>query len=173
MRLDNFVELLSCVPLFHGLTNEQLARLAFESEKILVYPEHTIISKDQEGDAAYLIVSGEAIRTEGSGISNEPEILTAGTFIGEMAMLIASNYGSTIIACEEMKLLKFSYAKMQSIMKQDVSLAEHFAEYTQQKFFKFTDQLNKLESDLFKTAKDTMTLANKNHPVLNTSTYLN
>ena len=169
MKLDNLVELFSCVPLFHGLSNEQLRRLAFEGEKVIIYPNQRIISKDTIGDSAYLIVSGDALIIEGLGVKDEPEELKPGTFIGEMAMLIASEHGSTIIAKNEVKAIRITYKHMQNMMKTDVSLAEHFADHMRSKFLKFTSQLKKLEKDLFPIEKDDLSLAHNNSQINSTN----
>ncbi|MGH1350623.1 MAG: cyclic nucleotide-binding domain-containing protein [Methyloligellaceae bacterium] len=173
MKLDNIVELLGCVPLFNGLNDEQLARLAFEGEKVLIHSERPIISKDQAGDAAYLIVDGTALRISGPGIKGQPEILKTGTFIGEMAMLIATHYGSTIIAYGEVKALRFSYMQMQNIMQSDVSLAQHFAEHVRTRFTTFTSQLKQLETEMFNDDEGEMAIPSESTIASMASTFVN
>ena len=161
MKLDNIVELLDCVPLFHGLSNEQLRRLAFEGEKVIIYPNQKIISKNAVGDSGYLIVSGTASIVEGLGVEDKPEKLEKGTFVGEMAMLIETEHGSTIIAETELKAIRFSYSHMQNIMKSDVTIAEHFAEHMRSKFMTFTNQLQNLEKQFFNDQENDLPIHQK------------
>ncbi len=163
MKLDSLVELLACVPLFQELTQEQLTRLAFEGEKVLIHSERPIISKDQAGDAAYLIVDGKALRVSGPGIEGQPEILEPGTFIGEMAMLIEASYGSSIIAYGEVKALRFTNKLMHELMQDDVSLAEHFSEHIRGKFMSFTSQLKSLENQLFESEQKAAFASEQNY----------
>jgi serine/threonine-protein kinase len=62
-------------------------------------PGEVIISEGQEGDAAYLIVSGEcrATRTTPGG-EEELGTMTAGDVFGEMALVLAEPRAATVVA---------------------------------------------------------------------------
>lgn len=148
-----FVELLKRIEIFSRLSDEQLARIVMSCEKIIFHPEQSIIRKGEIGDKGFLILEGYAHRINGPGIDEttkirKPEILEVGTFIGEMALLMQADYGSTIVACSEVKALQFSHTALFTLMENDVSIAQHFADCVQQRFMQFTAQLKDLNETL-------------------------
>lgn len=145
MALNQLVEQLNHIALFNGLSEDQLKRIIMSSEKIIFHPEQSIIRKDEFGDKGFLILSGHAQRISGPGLGHRPEILGPGTFIGEMALLVKAEYGSTIISCDEVRALKFSHAVFENLMKHDPLIAEHFADHMRERFLCFTSQLKDLE----------------------------
>ncbi len=147
MEFETIIGLLSDVPLFSGLTDEQLEWLALSGEEILFLEDREIISEDESGDAAYLVLSGEAERISGPGIGDEPQLVEAGAFIGEMAMLIETEYGSTILARQEVRAIKFRRSLMHYLMEEDPRLAEHFADKIRARFVAFAEQIKKIERE--------------------------
>ena len=88
MRLNETVVLLGNVPLFSNLSQDQLKLLALNGEKVIFLDGRVITKANEPGDAAYLIVSGEAERIDGPAKLSPGLVLASGTFIGEIAMLI-------------------------------------------------------------------------------------
>lgn len=123
----------------------QLKAIVMSSEKIIFHPEQSIIRKNEFGNKGFLIISGSAQLVDGPILSQQSEILGPGTFIGEMAMLMHAEYGSTIISRAELKALQISYDVLQKVMAQDLGIAEHFADYMHERFLQFTSQLQHIE----------------------------
>jgi len=59
-QLDEEVELLRRIPLFAKIEPARLKLLAFTSERVTYEPEQELCHQGDLGDAAYLIISGEA-----------------------------------------------------------------------------------------------------------------
>jgi len=79
-----------------------------------------------QGDGAYLIVSGDAVRMPELR-SDEPEPLEPGSLIGEIAMLVDHVYGATVVAKGRVHCLKILRSALYEQMQADPSLADHFS----------------------------------------------
>lgn len=126
MATDDLVTPLSRVALFSGLTPLQLNELAERAEKLRFRPGDTLVKAGQAGDGAYLVLSGSVECLTGSDPSSASERVEPGSLIGEMAMLIEHNYGSTFIARDRAYCLKLTRAAVHAQMLEDASLIEHF-----------------------------------------------
>lgn len=123
--IDMLVRPLARVALFQGLSGQQLAEIARRAERIVYTSGSVLIEKDREGDAAILIVSGEARRVAGPGADGGASVVPEGSLLGEMAMLIETEYSSTVVASGPIRALRFTREEMHALMAQDNSLADH------------------------------------------------
>jgi CRP-like cAMP-binding protein len=137
MSNDALVAPLLRVELFRGLKPAQLVELARRAERIVFKAGDTIVTEDQSGDSAYLIVSGLAqivadvghVDKAGSSttITTATELpVVEGSLIGEMAMLVDHDYAATVRATTHVRALRFSRVRMYGLMERDPSLAAHF-----------------------------------------------
>ena len=125
MAIDALVAPLLKIALFQGLRPLQITEIARRAERIVFRPGQTIVEANAEGDAAFVLVSGEAVRTKGPDVGSEPEAILVGSLIGEMAMLVDTEYSSTIVAQTVVRALKITRAGMYEQMGEDAGLAEH------------------------------------------------
>ncbi len=128
MALDALVLPLLNVPLFQGLKPLQLTEIARRADRIVYKPGEVIVAANAEPDAAVLVVSGEAVRTEGPGLANGAEMVPTGALISEMTMLIETACSSTIVARTPVKALRITRSEMLAHMADDPTLADHFIE---------------------------------------------
>jgi CRP-like cAMP-binding protein len=126
MAHDALVDPLQRVALFQGLKPLQIAEIARQAERMVFRPGDKIIEEGGEGDAAFLIVDGEAVRTSGPEIQGAAGRVLPGSLIAEMAMLIDTEHTSTIVAEGPVRALKITRASLHGQMIADPSLAEHF-----------------------------------------------
>jgi CRP/FNR family cyclic AMP-dependent transcriptional regulator len=124
MSLHALVAPLRRVPLFSGLAPLQITEIARRAERIVFQPGETIVREGRAGAAAFLLVSGDAVRVGGPGLGEEAELIEPGSLIGEMAMLIEHTYGSSIMARGHVRALRISRAEMLAQMEEDPELAE-------------------------------------------------
>lgn len=141
MALDALVKPLLPISIFRGLKPLQITEIARRAERIIYRPGDTIIEEDTVGDAAVLIVSGDAVRVAGPEISGTPEPIAPGSLVGEMAMLVESMHSSTVVARGNVRALRITRTEMLQQMHEDPSLAEHF-------FERITGRLRSLAEDL-------------------------
>jgi CRP-like cAMP-binding protein len=125
MVMDAIIMPLRQVALFQGLTPLQVTEIARHAERIVFRSGDTIIHAGEEGDAAYLIVSGDAVRTVAPGRPEAIERLDAGSLVGEMAMLIDTEHSATVVARGTVRALKLTRAAMHAHMLADPSIADH------------------------------------------------
>lgn len=112
--------------IFQGLSQEQLLGIARRAERIIYAPGDTIMARDTEGDAAILIVSGDAVCLEAPGLADEIQPIEEGSLLGEIVMLIDADYSSTVIARGQVRALRINRDELQDQMERDPSLANHF-----------------------------------------------
>lgn len=114
--------------IFHGLKPLQITEIARRAYRVVYKPGDFIIRQDEDGDAAIIIVSGEAVRISGPGLSETAEAVPPGSLLGEMAMLIETQHSSTVIARNTVRALRISREDVLSQMAEDASLADHFVQ---------------------------------------------
>ena len=84
MPIDALVRPLLNVPLFQGLKPLQLTEIARRADRIVYKPGDVIVTAHGEPDAAVLVVSGEAVRTEGPGLdAGRRDAIPAGALISD------------------------------------------------------------------------------------------
>ncbi|MGQ0455932.1 MAG: cyclic nucleotide-binding domain-containing protein [Hyphomicrobium sp.] len=126
MAIDAFVKPLLALPLFRGLKPLQITEIARRADRIVYRAGESIVRENQAGDAAILIISGEAVRVSQDN-GDAAERVLEGSMIGELAMLVETIYTSTVIAKTSVRALRFSRAEIHGAMHDDRSLAEHFS----------------------------------------------
>src|SRR5262249_2345321 len=126
MMSDSTMRILRAVALFQGLTSLQLSDIRQAAEKVSFKTGDAIITDGEPGNAAFVILSGACQRTHGPAVSDEPQPVAAGSLIGEMAMLIETNYSSTVVCQGPVQTLKISRTALYALLAEDPDLAEHF-----------------------------------------------
>jgi len=106
----------------------------------------------EPADGAYLIVSGPAERVAGPGlpiaVAPGPEVLAPGSLIGELAMLVEIDYGSTVVARDRVFCLKLTRSAMHDQMLEDTSLAEHFRQKLTERLLQTAADLRRIDQGL-------------------------
>jgi len=129
MAIDALVKPLLGVELFQGLKPMQITEIARRAGRIVYKPGDVILRQDEQGDAAVLLVSGDAVRLAGPFDMDPRDVaLPAGALLGEMAMLIETEYSSTVIARTAVRALRINRHDLQDQMSEDQSLADHLVQ---------------------------------------------
>jgi len=151
MAIDALVLPLLNVPLFQGLKPLQLTEIARRADRIVYKPGEVIVTAHEGADAAVLVVSGEAVRTEGPGLENgRREDIPAGALISEMTMLIETECSSTIVARTSVRALRITRSEMHAHMADDPSLAEHFIQKISGRLTSFVESMKEIDETLAK-----------------------
>ncbi len=148
MAIDALVLPLLNVPLFQGLKPLQLTEIARRADRIVYKPGDVIVSAHEGVDAAVLLISGEAVRTEGPGYQEGEGALPAGALISEMTMLIETECTSTVVARTPVRALRITRSEMLAHMSADPSLADHFIEKISGRLSSFVDGLRDIDRSL-------------------------
>ncbi len=126
MAIDTFVRPLLALEIFQGLKPLQITEIARRAYRVVYKPGDIILREDEDGDAAVVIVSGEAVRITGPALSEPAEAVPPGSILGEMAMLVETRHSSTIIARTAVRALRIAREDLQAQMAEDAALADHF-----------------------------------------------
>jgi CRP-like cAMP-binding protein len=107
MKLDQEVELLRRIPMFAKIEPSRLKLLAFTSERVTFQPGQELCHQGDIGDAAYLIISGEAdILID--AVTGPVKIASAGknALIGEIAIINDVPRTATVRSTTKLDALK-------------------------------------------------------------------
>jgi signal-transduction protein with cAMP-binding, CBS, and nucleotidyltransferase domain len=148
MTMENLVAPLMRLPLFAGLKPLQLTEIVRNAERVRFWPGDLLTKVGQPGDGAYLIVSGPAQRVAGPDLMTTPEPVVPGSMIGEMAMLVEHDYGSTVVARDRVFCLKLMRAAMHAQMREDASLAEHFYDRVTERLLRTAEEMRRIDQAL-------------------------
>jgi CRP-like cAMP-binding protein len=144
---DSFVAPLLRVPVFQDLTERQLIEIARKAERVMFRIGQPVIKAGDAGDGAYLIIVGDAERRE-PGLSVEQSYVETGSLVGEMAMLVDTEYSTTVIAKSAIRALKITRAALYAQMERDPDLAAHFVAKVASRLRAFTEELRRIEAGL-------------------------
>jgi CRP-like cAMP-binding protein len=148
MAIDALVLPLLNVPLFQGLKPLQISEIARRADRIVYKPGDVIVTAHADPDAAVLVVSGEAVRTEGPGLTEGVEAVPPGALISEMTMLIETECSSTVVARTAVRALRITRAEMLAHMTADPTLADHFIEKISGRLSSFVAGLRQIDETL-------------------------
>jgi CRP/FNR family transcriptional regulator, cyclic AMP receptor protein len=146
MSADSVVALLQRIPIFARLSAGQIAEIARVAEKAKFRSGDHITEAGASGEAAYLLVSGDAERAAAPG-----QLLPPGSLIGELAMLVDHVYAATIVAKGRVHCLKITRPGMHGLMLADPSLAEQLSQHITERLRKTANGLMRIDSLLAKT----------------------
>lgn len=122
MAIVNDIEMLGRVPLFSGLTDEQLKIIAFSAEHVSYEKGQFLYRKGDKATATFVIMSGNAEIVSSSENKNATNIpVMPGSFAGETSMLTDSPRRASLRAADDVTALKISRNLL-------VRLAEDFPE---------------------------------------------
>ena len=122
--LSNEVELLRRVPLFAGIEPAKLKLLAYTSDVVTYEPGQVLFRKDDIGDAAYVIIAGDAdvtVPAEAGDITVAE--LHDGDFLGEIAILCDTPRTATVTAKGELTALRIRKEPFFQLLRQFPEMA--------------------------------------------------
>ncbi len=147
MALETNAELLGRVPIFHGLHPGQLDAIVRNGREVYFDEGTPILQAGNIGKAAHLVLAGFAL-PEASYVERFASgILGYGTLLGELAMLVDTQFTLTITAETLVRALAFDRRTMVALMENDPAIARHFSE-------KLTMRLKLLAADLRRVDSD-------------------
>jgi CRP/FNR family transcriptional regulator, cyclic AMP receptor protein len=119
---------LSRIALFNDLTALQINEIARYAQRVMFKQGQVIVRCDETADAAFLIVSGDAVRMAGPELGGLSAVIEAGSLVGEMAMIVETEHTSTIVARGPVRALKITREGLLAHMQEDPTLADRLVE---------------------------------------------
>jgi CRP/FNR family transcriptional regulator, cyclic AMP receptor protein len=145
VAIDIVVQSLLRVELFAGLKPLQVAELARRSDRIVYKPGDMIITEGAAGDAAVLIIKGDAARISGPSMMELAEPIPDGSLLGEMAMLIETTHSSTVIARAMTRAIRITRDGVLEQIASDNSLADHLSQKLARRLDAMSRQLRAID----------------------------
>ncbi len=107
---EDGIDILAAMPLFQELSRSDLGALAEQLIERRFPRDATIIQEGQAGDYMYILREGRVKVTKVSGAGREKilEILEAGAFFGEMALLDPPERSASVKSLDPVRLLALS-----------------------------------------------------------------
>ncbi len=128
MAIDLVLESLRRVPLFAGLTPQQIAAIRRSAERRAFRQGEVIAEAGTPGDGAYLLLAGEAVCRSDADGRDVAQPVELGSLVGELAMFVEHNYGTTVVAQGWVDCLKVERAALHEQMRADPDIAERIAD---------------------------------------------
>jgi CRP-like cAMP-binding protein len=148
MAADTIIDALARLPIFEGLTPAQIREIGARAQRAIYHPGSVIIEENAEGDAAILIVSGEAARVSGPELHVRVEPVAPGSLVGEASMLIETTYGSTVVARGEVRALQVTRDGLRAQMLEDPSIAETLIHNISMRLIRMAEKLRQVDASL-------------------------
>jgi CRP-like cAMP-binding protein len=120
MLLKDEVGMLKRVPLFSGVEPSKLKLLAFTSDRVSYNPGQTLFHQGDEGDAAYVILSGTAdILVDSETGQIKVAELEPNAIVGEIAILCDVSRTATVMAKERLEALRIKKEHFLRMLKEN------------------------------------------------------
>jgi CRP-like cAMP-binding protein len=143
MALKDDIKLLSSVPLFSGLSLDQLRLIAFGAERAFVPEGDILFQAGDSADCAYLVASGRIILTT-QNRSGEQIVVTsasAGTLLSELAMISQVDRKYLATAKQNTELLRISRNLFMRLLEEYPEVAVIMEERISANFLEMTSSL--------------------------------
>ncbi|HMT26244.1 MAG: cyclic nucleotide-binding domain-containing protein [Microthrixaceae bacterium] len=109
------VEWLSGVAFFDGFTHDDLQQVVALGTEVLAEPGAILMDQGDTGVDCFVIVEGSAaVRVSGEFVAT----VSAGTMVGEMALVDHRPRNATVVAQSPMKLLRFDAQQFRQLLDQ-------------------------------------------------------
>ncbi|MFU0504845.1 cyclic nucleotide-binding domain-containing protein [Pseudaminobacter sp. NGMCC 1.201702] len=119
MLLKDEVGMLQRVPLFSGVEPAKLKLLAFTSDRVSYSDGEILFRQGEEGDAAYLILSGTAeILVDSSGRQIKVAEAQPNSIVGEIAILCDVSRTATVRAAGPLEALRIRKEHFLRLLKE-------------------------------------------------------
>jgi CRP/FNR family transcriptional regulator, cyclic AMP receptor protein len=115
-KASDWVPILAEMPLFSGLGNRQLRKIAELADIVEFAPNAQIIQIGAPGDALFLILSGEA---RVLGRKGGRRVFRAGDFFGEMSLLDGDPRSATVQATSEVQAMRIRHRPLLKLLERE------------------------------------------------------
>jgi CRP-like cAMP-binding protein len=140
--LNTEVDLLRRVPLFQRIEPARLKLLAYTSDVVTYRPGQVLMKQGDIGDAAYVIIKGDAEVLISSKSGDIPvATLHDGDFVGEIAILCDTPRTATVKAKNELKALRIRKEPFFELLRQFPEMAVEMTRLLAERLTRTTAEL--------------------------------
>ncbi|MBX2806440.1 MAG: cyclic nucleotide-binding domain-containing protein [Hyphomicrobiales bacterium] len=148
MVSDKNAELLGGVSLFAGLAFAHLSAIVANGQKVFFESGDAIVRAHQAYETAYLVLSG-TVETQPSTESGlKPAAYSAGSLIGEMAILTETVAAIDIVAMGRVRALAIRRNALYQVMKKHPEIAYFLSDKVTERLVSLAHDLHELDAML-------------------------
>ncbi len=144
--LDPKIGLLQNLPTFQGFSENQLDLIVTVSAKSFFEAGDNLITKDEFGDTAYLILTGTAKCPGFPGQPPSSYQAGPGALVGEMAMLTETAHSFTVQANERLRAMSIRRDALRQVMLRDPLIAQQISDNLLARFRRLAQELRGLDA---------------------------
>ena len=149
MSIQDEVSVLRRIPLFAHIDAQKLKLLAFTSERIVFDPGHTLFMQGDEGDAAYVIIDGQAdVLVNAAEGPVSVAHMERNAIVGEVAILCDVPRTATIRAITRLDTLRITKAQFLQLLTEFPELSIEIMKILAQRLGRTTTELSEARSKL-------------------------
>jgi signal transduction histidine kinase len=101
------IDALRAAPLFTGLADDDIARLAATVERMQLAPGEYLVREGDAGDAMFVVVSGELEVTKRAGATEQPvAVVGPGAIQGEIGAISGASRAASVRAMTDVEILR-------------------------------------------------------------------
>ena len=110
MALNDDIRLLSHLPLFQGMGDEQLRLIAFGADRRHITAGQTLFREKSPAECAYVITGGsfELTTLDQKGVSRVEAVVQPGTLLSELALVTLVERKYTAVALEDSDVIRIT-----------------------------------------------------------------
>jgi CRP-like cAMP-binding protein len=110
MALNDDIRLLSQLPLFHDMSEDQLRLIAFGADRRVISAGQMLFREGSPAESAYVILSG-GVELSRTGRDGQPEVQNSagpGTLLSELALITLVERKFTAVATEDTSIIRIT-----------------------------------------------------------------
>ena len=125
MALNDDISLLSTVPLFSGMSADQLRLIAFGAERRYLSAGTTLFREKAPAECAYVVASGklDLTSTSRTGKPVVETVVEPGTLLSELALITLVERKFTAVATEDTEVVRITRMLFQRLMEEYPAVA--------------------------------------------------
>lgn len=129
--MADLVSYLKQIYLFQTFTEEELSQIAEVSEAETVNAGEVVFDQGESAEALYLVEMGSLkVVAQAEESETNLTIIASGMHFGEIPFLDTQERSASIEALERSELVKISYDKLRTVLKNNPEMASKFYEET-------------------------------------------
>jgi CRP-like cAMP-binding protein len=146
MAIEDDVNALAQVPLFHSFTNDQLRLIAFGTEHLSINKGRELFREGDAAECGFVVLSGSVNLVEDNN-SNRRIIQTVerGALIGELALITVTTRPCGAVAAENSEVIRVNRSLMRRVLDEYPELAASLHAEISARFSEFLKNITRLD----------------------------
>ena len=162
VTLDEYLnatsELLSEIPIFAPLSEEELEKLAAASKVRIYAPGEAIVRRGQEGNSMFVITHGAVeVQILIAGEAKTINTLRNSDYFGEMSLLTGELRTATVVAVEETEVIQINKTALKPIFEANPELVKSVCDLIEERRLLLSTDAEEQEKDEKKRDKGVLT----------------